>query len=44
MPGATEAGCRLIRPDSTYDGQQGFSYFKGISKQSVGARDLSMVL
>lgn len=34
--------CRVIRPDSTYDGKQGFSYFEGVSAQSVGAHGICM--
>ena len=34
--------CHVIRPQSTYDGKQGFSYFEGISAQSVGSSGLCM--
>jgi uncharacterized RmlC-like cupin family protein len=34
--------CQVIRPSSTYDGKQGFSYFEGISAQSVGSQGLCM--
>ncbi len=34
--------CRVIRPDSSYNGKQGFSYFEGVSAQSVGARGICM--
>lgn len=36
--------CTIIRPQATYDGKQGFSYFEGISKQSAGAQGLCMHL
>jgi uncharacterized RmlC-like cupin family protein len=36
--------CQIIRPASTYDGKQGFSYFEGISAQSVGAQGICMHL
>jgi uncharacterized RmlC-like cupin family protein len=38
--------CHVIRkgegPDQTYDGKQGFSYFEGISAQSVGSVGICM--
>lgn len=35
--------CRIVRPgDSAYAGKQGFSYFEGISAESVGATGLCM--
>lgn len=40
-PGLT---CRVVRPQSTYDGKQGFSYFEGISAQSVGAQGICLHL
>ncbi|HEX3050784.1 MAG TPA: cupin domain-containing protein [Aggregatilineaceae bacterium] len=36
--------CRLIRPGATYEGKQGFSYFEGISAQSVGSTGICMHL
>jgi uncharacterized RmlC-like cupin family protein len=36
--------CRLIRPVSTYDGKQGFSYFQGIARETVGASGICMHL
>ncbi|PSJ64843.1 cupin domain-containing protein [Kumtagia ephedrae] len=36
--------CRLLRPDSTYDGKQGFSYFEGIARETVGAQGICMHL
>ncbi len=37
-----KADCVVIRPDSTYAGKQGFSYFAGISKETTGATGLCM--
>lgn len=34
--------CRLVRPESTYDGKQGFSYFEGIAAETVGSKGLCM--
>lgn len=34
--------CVVIRPDSTFDGKQGFTYDHGISKESVGATGICM--
>ena len=37
--------CQKIRPGSTaYAGKQGFSYFEGVSKETMGARGLCMHL
>ncbi|MAS32597.1 MAG: cupin [Anaerolineaceae bacterium] len=36
--------CQVVRPADTYDGKQGFSYFEGLSAQSVGAQGLCMHL
>jgi len=36
--------CTIIRPGSTYDGKQGFSYFEGISAQSAGSKSVCMHL
>jgi len=36
--------CQIIRPAATFDGKQGFSYFEGISAQSVGSQALCMHL
>jgi uncharacterized RmlC-like cupin family protein len=40
----TKAECRVVRPGSTYDGKQGFSYFEGIARESVGASGICMHL
>jgi uncharacterized RmlC-like cupin family protein len=36
--------CRLVRADGTYEGKQGFSYFHGISAESVGAQGICLHL
>ncbi|UPA23726.1 cupin domain-containing protein [Shinella oryzae] len=39
-----KAACHVVRPGSTYDGKQGFSYFEGIARESVGATGICMHL
>lgn len=41
---ATQPTCQLVRPQSIYDGKQGFSYFEGLSAQSVGAQGICLHL
>ncbi len=36
--------CVVVRPDSTHDGKQGFSYFTGISRESAGSTNICMHL
>lgn len=36
--------CKIVRPNTAFDGKQGFSYFEGISAQSVGAQGICMHL
>jgi uncharacterized RmlC-like cupin family protein len=37
--------CRVIKPGATtYDGKQGFSYFEGIARETVGAHGICMHL
>jgi len=36
--------CRLIRPDDTYAGKQGLTYFAGIASETVGSRAICMHL
>ena len=36
--------CRLVRPDSSYDGKQGFSYLAGIAAETVGSSGICMHL
>lgn len=40
----TNPTCQIIRPGSTYDGKQGFSYFEGIASETVGSTDICMHL
>ncbi|MFT4162523.1 cupin domain-containing protein [Shinella sp.] len=40
----TTAECRVVRPGGTYDGKQGFSYFEGIARETVGASGICMHL
>jgi len=44
MQTPTKATCKIIRPSGTYDGKQGFSYFEGISAESVGSKGVCMHL
>ena len=34
----------LVRPEGTYEGKQGLTYWAGISAESVGARGICMML
>ena len=36
--------CRVVRPGGTYDGKQGFSYFEGIARETVGSSGICMHL
>lgn len=36
--------CQIIRPDETYVGQQGLTYFAGIAAETVGAQGICMHL
>jgi uncharacterized RmlC-like cupin family protein len=42
MTSEPQADCVVIRPDSTYAGKQGFSYFAGISRETAGSTGLCM--
>jgi uncharacterized RmlC-like cupin family protein len=42
MPTSLQPTCRLIRPDATYDGKQGLSYFAGIAAETVGSQGICM--
>ena len=44
MSKSAGSACVDVRPDSTYDGKQGFAYLKGISRASAGSTGISMVL
>ncbi|WP_247744979.1 hypothetical protein [Shimia sp. R11_0] len=34
--------CQKLRPDGTYAGKQGFSYFEGIAREITGAQGICM--
>ena len=36
--------CQVVSPSNTYDGKQGFSYFEGLSAESVGSQAICMHL
>ena len=36
--------CRIIRPEATYAGKQGLSYFTGIAAETVGSKGICMHL
>lgn len=38
------ADCVKLRPSATYSGKQGFDYFEGIAKQTVGSQGVCMHL
>lgn len=42
MSSTDKPTCRIVRPDSTYHGKQGFSYFAGIAAETVGSQALCM--
>ncbi len=44
MPKLPDQTCRLVRPSGTYEGKQGFSYFEGIAKETVGSNGICMHL
>jgi uncharacterized RmlC-like cupin family protein len=44
MESKPEQVCRVIRPQTTYGGKQGFNYFEGLSKESVGAEGICLHL
>ncbi len=44
MPEMPRPTCRTIRPGGTYEGKQGFSYFEGIAKETVGSTGICMHL
>jgi uncharacterized RmlC-like cupin family protein len=41
---ASQPTCRLVRPNDTYDGKQGLTYFCGIAKETVGSSGICMHL
>jgi uncharacterized RmlC-like cupin family protein len=44
MTEPSELTCRLVRPDDTYDGKQGLTYFCGIAAETVGSKGICMHL
>ena len=44
MSASPSPTCQLVRADDTYDGKQGFSYFRGIAAETVGSEGLCMHL
>ena len=44
MPEPLPATCRIVRPAHTYEGRQGFSYFEGIARETVGSQAICMHL
>ncbi|WP_274628299.1 cupin domain-containing protein [Arvimicrobium flavum] len=44
MTASSKPTCRLIRPDSAYQGKQGLSYFAGIAAETVGSTGICMHL
>ncbi len=36
--------CRIIRPETTFGGKQGFDYFEGIARETVGSSGICMHL
>ncbi len=44
MPSEPKRECRVIAPQKTYGGKQGFNYFEGISKESVGSQGVCLHL
>jgi uncharacterized RmlC-like cupin family protein len=36
--------CKVVRPDSTYEGKQAFTYFAGISAENTGSQGICMHL
>ena len=45
MSSSTQMTCQIVRPGrTTYAGKQGFSYFEGIAKQTVGSEGICMHL
>lgn len=44
MNESTAGGCRLVRSEATYAGAQGFTYHRGITAATVGARAISLTM
>jgi uncharacterized RmlC-like cupin family protein len=44
MSPSSKPTCHLIRPETTYEGKQGFSYLAGIAAETVGSSGICMHL
>ena len=44
MPESPKPTCHLVRPDASYQGKQGLSYFTGIAAETVGSSGICMHL
>jgi uncharacterized RmlC-like cupin family protein len=44
MPDSSKPTCHLVRPNATYEGKQGLSYFAGIAAETVGSSGICMHL
>ena len=44
MDPSSKPTCRVIRPQHSYDGKQGLSYFEGIAAETVGSKGICMHL
>ena len=44
MASQSQPACRVIRPQNTYGGKQGFNYFEGLTKETVGSKGICMHL
>jgi uncharacterized RmlC-like cupin family protein len=44
MSASQQSTCRIIRPETTFGGKQGFDYFEGIAKETVGSTGICMHL
>jgi uncharacterized RmlC-like cupin family protein len=44
MPASPKPTCRVIRPESAYEGKQGLRYFAGIAAETVGSTGICMHL
>ena len=40
MGDPSQPTCQVIRPDGTYDGKQGLTYFCGIAAETVGSKGI----
>jgi uncharacterized RmlC-like cupin family protein len=44
MKDFSESECRVVRAETTYDGKQGLTYFRGIAAETVGSHGICMHL